>query len=156
MPEKLERCVADDFMYDQELITSVNTIDDIFAKIKIIEKCWEWTGTLNPGGYGSIMYKSHSQGIHRHVYAILNGPIPERMEIDHLCRNRKCCNPNHLELVTKSKNLQRGKHSNQHKNKTHCVNNHEFTPENTYMRKHGGRSCRTCKKLRQRERKLIA
>ncbi len=70
--------------------------------------CWLWTGALN-GGYGRI---HHSPGrvlyTHRAAYELLVGPVPEGMDLDHLCRNRACCNPDHLEPVTRRENLLRG------------------------------------------------
>lgn len=81
--------------------------------------CWEWTGSLNKGGYGQMrLNKTRLEMAHRVVWEELAGPIPEGLDLDHLCRNRKCANPDHLEPVTRSVNLRRGragKHGNQSK-----------------------------------------
>lgn len=69
-----------------------------------IDGCWEWTGPKTAGGYGLFAQTS----AHRAVYERLRGPIPEGLDLDHLCRNRGCVNPAHMEPVTRSENLRRG------------------------------------------------
>lgn len=66
--------------------------------------CWEWQGAIHSGGYGVL----GREYVHRLVYEELIGPVPEGLQLDHLCRNRRCCNPGHLEPVTQAENLQRG------------------------------------------------
>ena len=85
-----------------------------------------------------------------YIYAV--GEIPDGLSIDHLCRNRRCCNPAHLEAVTNRENLLRGPTTQASRNavKTHCINGHEFTEANTYYRK-DGRTCRTCSMLNMRK-----
>lgn len=106
--------------------------------------CWQWTGSKGKKGYG------HGYGIfnlnrlpqkpHRLTYEALLGPIPPNFELDHLCRNRGCCNPEHLEPVTHAENMARSIRAMQ----THCKRGHEFTEANTYRAKNGTRSCRRC------------
>lgn len=76
-------------------------------------------------------------------------------EIDHLCRNRKCLNPDHLEVVTpRVNNMRSNSIAAINNRKTHCLNGHEFNEQNTYYRKDsGGRCCRICGKIQNRERK---
>lgn len=106
--------------------------------------CWEWTGALNHG-YGYVQFDGRPQNAHRVAYRLLVGPIPEDLHIDHLCRNRRCVNPAHLEPVTLHANLLRGQGaSGINARKTHCVNGHEFTPENTYEWR-GTRNCKLCR-----------
>lgn len=119
-------------------------------------KCHVWTGFLNSDGYGRIQINGKKHLVHRLMWELVVGPIPPKMTLDHLCRNRKCVNPEHLEVVTNKENTMRGVGvSSMNAKATHCLNGHEFTDENTYRSK--GRSassafrhCRTCKAERQR------
>jgi hypothetical protein len=112
--------------------------------------CWNWSGSLRKG-YGRIRIGDRRPPSHIAVYELLVGPIPEGLQIDHLCRNRACCNPAHLEPVTQRTNVLRGEAPtavNAHK--THCVNGHEYDLINTYFRPSGGRDCRACQRHAQR------
>lgn len=71
------------------------------------EGCWLWTGALNTDGYGCFRYEEVARGAHRVAYATFVGPIPEGLELDHLCGVRRCCNPLHLEPVTRTENIRR-------------------------------------------------
>lgn len=90
-------------------------------------------------------------GAHRVAYEEWIGPIPDGYQIDHLCRNRGCINPFHLEAVTGYENRMRGERRNQHASKTHCPRGHPYSEENTYLHKTSSRTnrkCRTCERLR--------
>lgn len=105
--------------------------------------CWNWTGTIADTGYGRVR-KAYA---HRVAYEFWIGPIPDGLQIDHLCRNRRCFNPEHLEAVTQRENILRGESPMaRHARRTHCVHGHEFTAENTYSPPSGAthRHCRTC------------
>lgn len=109
--------------------------------------CWIWTGTYTGTGYGQTRLNGKRCRAHRAVYSLLVGPIPEGLNLDHLCRVRKCVNPYHLEVVTQSVNVQRGEGiAGRNQRKTHCKNGHEFTVSNT-MKNGNGRRCKTCTSL---------
>lgn len=91
-------------------------------------------------GYGLVRVAGKLRLAHRYAYEQQVGPIPTGMDLDHLCRNRQCMNPEHLEPVTRKVNLQRGLAGQ----KQHCPKGHEYTVENTYRRSDGSRRCRTC------------
>jgi len=74
-------------------------------------ECWNWTGAKTPLGYG-VKWDSAKRRLtssHRFAYQLLHGPVPDGLELDHLCRNRSCCNPNHLQAVTHHQNVIRGR-----------------------------------------------
>jgi hypothetical protein len=107
--------------------------------------CWEWKAALNSYGYGNFKANKKNVSSHRFSYELLKGDIPKGKHLDHLCRNRKCCNPKHLEPVTQRENLLRGETiPASYVLKTHCPQGHEYTEENTYTYK-GSRYCITCR-----------
>lgn len=111
--------------------------------------CLNWTGPVVHNGYGQIGYQENKQKrlvrVHRLAYELAKGPIPEGMQIDHLCRNRRCCNPAHLEAVTPKVNTLRGNSpSAQHARKTHCPKGHPYNEANTRLSR-GKRYCWLCR-----------
>jgi hypothetical protein len=108
--------------------------------------CWIWAGGLTTAGYGraSVPGKGR-QAAHRIAYELLVGPIPEGLTLDHLCRNRACVNPDHLEPVGMTENMRRGAARGMalYRPPTHCRRGHPFEGGNTYISA-SGRSCRTC------------
>lgn len=120
-------------------------------------RCWIWEGELTWDGYGRVNLPSNWKGQRVKIaasvfaYEISIGPIPEGLQIDHLCRVRACVNPSHLEPVTASENNRRGfSPSSINARKTHCKYGHEFTPENVAIYA-GVRQCRICNRRRWRE-----
>lgn len=118
----------------------------LFPKVDATGICWLWTGAKNRGGYG-VINRGRRFGtvvVHRAVWELLVGPIPEGTELDHVCRVRACCNPDHLEPVTRAVNVARGSQRAGAPRKTHCKSGHRFTPENTLPNGDHGRACREC------------
>lgn len=115
--------------------------------------CWLWAGSGNQIGYGRMRFEGRTQVVHRIAYKALVGPLPEHPEVDldHLCRVRCCCNPDHVEPVTHAENIRRGQTGIVNRSKTHCRSGHEYTEANTYVyQATGERQCRTCQRERSR------
>lgn len=124
--------------------------------------CWNWAGSLvgrnakSPAERG-VFYlgPGHDRTrvlAYRWSYEHFVGPIPEGLQIDHLCRNPRCVNPEHLEPVTARENVRRGtSHIAQLMDTTHCPRGHELFGDNLYIGLDGGRRCKTCRLDRTRE-----
>lgn len=108
--------------------------------------CWQWTAAKYGKGYALVRWEGGNRLAHRIVYQLLRGVTPPELTCDHLCRNRACVNPWHIELVTNRKNVLRGQGITAvNARKTHCKHGHEFTEENTRWRIRDGRWRRVCR-----------
>lgn len=115
---------------------------------KVESGCWEWTGHIRDSGYGEFFIKGKRIRAHRYSYELFRNKIPFGKVIDHLCRNRKCVNPDHLEVVTMYQNSTRGEGVGAKALRmTHCKKGHEFNDVNTWKRKIAdtGRFWRVCR-----------
>ena len=144
-------------------------MDRLWAKVQRAgpDECWPWTGAVDSDGYGRIGLGGTARLVHRVVYELEVGPIPDGMEVRHTCDNPPCCNPAHLLPGTHAENMadmvERGRHVPRpaHDERTHCKNDHPFTEENTNWMSPPGRRpykrCRRCQaeaSARYQKRKL--
>lgn len=122
-----------------KVLLSNNKYDNTF--------CWEWTGGLTHDGYGRFKDKT-TKVAHKWYYEYMIQKIPNGLTLDHLCRNRKCVNLKHLQIVTMRENILRGVGlAAKNNKKTHCPKGHEYNKENTYFIS-GKRVCGICRRIR--------
>jgi hypothetical protein len=128
--------------------------DKLLSCIQIEDNgCWTWMRYRSKAGYGYLRVDGNGVLAHRLSYSVFREPIPEGMTIDHLCRNRGCINPDHLEAVTIGENGLRGtSFAAINARKTHCAHGHELSGDNLLREKSrpGRRVCRQCKSERHK------
>ena len=117
-----------------------------FAKVRDLGDCWHWVASTTTNGYGCFWDGERNRPAHRWAWEFFNGPIPDGLVLDHLCRNILCVNPDHLEPVTHTVNMRRGVFPVVGS----CKWGHEFSEANTYVTKAGKRHCRACNARRTR------
>lgn len=112
--------------------------------------CWLWLGSFVNNGYGRFKHGGKTYMAHRVSFELAGGTIPAGLELDHLCRNRGCVNPAHLEVVTSRTNVLRGETVvRTNAEKTHCLKGHPLSGDNLFIRSDGRRRCRTCERASQ-------
>lgn len=115
-------------------------------------ECWPWRLSLGSHGYGQVGWRDGDHTVmvlaHRAAWELTVGPIPDDLTIDHVCRNRRCCNPGHLRLLTNVENAR----DNGMARRTQCPAGHPYDHVNTYIDANGHRSCRACPRERRRAR----
>lgn len=121
--------------------------DRFWDKVLKTDTCWVWIGKLSDQGYGILTdYETKQYRAHLLAWTWENGPVPDGLELDHLCRNRACVRVSHLEAVTHKTNMERGANAQA----THCANGHPRTPENTGINsKEGWKRCLICHRERE-------
>jgi hypothetical protein len=118
--------------------------------------CWPWKRAVGSHGYGALTVESKPWLAHRLAYTLLVGPIPKGLTIDHLCQNKVCVNPCHMEVVTRGENARRGEPNRQVRSgggwmrqRDACANGHEYVP-GSYRMWRGARVCKACANANRR------
>jgi hypothetical protein len=118
------------------------------SRLAVVEggPCWLFSGAINSSGYGTLTDGERLVLAHRMAYEDAHGPIGDDLTVNHLCRNRLCCNPQHLEVVTRAENTRHGR-----ANRTECPQGHAYDEANTHLNAAGNRSCKTCQRQWRRD-----
>jgi hypothetical protein len=132
-------------MAELDVAYSERLLDRMLSKIDFTDGCWVWIGGRFNTGYGRISVRDYPHLAHRVMYETVVGPIPEGLHIDHLCRNRACVNPDHLEPVTQAENNQRAWDAAP---RERCKRGH-LLDDDSYITKAGYRDCRACRRFRR-------
>lgn len=126
--------------------------------VEFTDSCWLWRGSTTKKGYGQISGEPHTQKrfmAYRWLYEFVVGPIPDGLTLDHLCRNRGCVRPDHMEAVTNRVNILRGTSwAAVNARKTHCPRGHSLSDSRTTRidPATGKRICRACAVVTRRAR----
>ena len=124
-----------------------SVVERLCSKFERTDGCWEWQGGKTATGYARFKFERRDIYAHRLAYIVFRGAFDPALEIDHLCRNRGCVNPEHMEAVTHAVNLSRGSSPMvEHAHQTHCVHGHAFDEANTAIEHKGNLVFRRCRK----------
>lgn len=125
-------------------------IDRLADKFEVDHEtgCWNWTAAMSAAGYGRVRVGESNKLAYRAVWEMTVEPVPDGLELDHLCRNTRCINPDHLEPVTHAENMRRSPPAQVR----FCPSGHLYDDENTYWHR-GHRQCRACRARRSYERR---
>lgn len=135
----------------------LSTVEKFWAHVaKDPLGCWMWNGAKSRNGYGQFRTaKDVLHYAHRYAYEQLVGPIPDGLQLDHLCKARACVRPDHLEPVTQVENIRRSDlrvgRAKWLATITHCPQGHPYDEANTRVGSRGSRSCKECNRTRSRE-----
>lgn len=131
-----------------------------WSKVEVgwTDECWDWNSSLGSTGYGAFTtgrVRGYTSYAHRMAYIPTKGDPGSDMTIDHLCHNKKCCNPAHLEAVPQAENARRAVKDGLrvYVKRTHCKRGHEFTDDNVYRGTNGAPICKKCQKIRDGRRR---
>jgi HNH endonuclease len=127
---------------------SVPVIERLFDKILIGDGCWDWIASTSKG-YGQLNVGGVPKKAHIVVWELLNGPVPDGMELDHLCRRPICTRPGHMEPVTHQENCRRGHRWKDWAPNISCPHGHALEGANLYVNPLGRRICRACRRVSQ-------
>jgi len=140
----------------EDITVSFQQVNNILDDIEYLGTCWIYHKYVISDGYSHYRYWDSSEHkyknamTHRVIYEHLVGPIGHGLVLDHLCENRSCICPDHLEEVTLLENIRRGRTGQHNAQKTHCKNGHPLSGDNLYQSGRGDRGCRECRKISQR------
>lgn len=113
--------------------------------------CWLWTGAITTDRYGFFDVSGKKLSAHRYFYEFWTSTrIPHRMQLDHLCRQRSCVNPSHLEIVTPRENTLRSLPYSMKARQTECLHGHPLSGDNLYRKPNGSRECRICRQMQMK------
>jgi hypothetical protein len=129
----------------------LKTPESFWALVDKTESCWLWRGHTHRSGYGQLGYHRKAWKAHRLAFTLAGGHLIDGLELDHLCRNRGCVRPDHLELVSHGENVRRA-----FVLKTHCRNGHPYEGNLIVDKAAGARRCRTCRNGQSQRRKWAA